>query len=235
MNEDGPFRWVALETGGVRVVWRDDQGSPYRQLENARSALEADGLTVLAMANGGIYDEALTPLGLHIEDGVELNSLNSASGSGNFFLEPNGVFAVTDAGFIVMTTDRFEGIYIRDPGPSVAAGAGSATPVLHAVQSGPMLVVDGAVNSLFTAESQSVTIRTAVGTDDSGNAVLLQARRPVNMWTLAEKGRQLGLTNLLYLDGSVARLDSVTPDQPIFPNVPLAAMIAVVESDGSDG
>lgn len=44
--------------------------------------------------NGGIYDESYAPLGLYIENGQQKVALNLASGEGNFFIRPGGVFYV---------------------------------------------------------------------------------------------------------------------------------------------
>lgn len=45
--------------------------------------------------NGGMYMEDRTPLGLYIENTKQLTRLNTARGSGNFYLQPNGVFYIT--------------------------------------------------------------------------------------------------------------------------------------------
>lgn len=227
ISDAGPFRWIELDQRAVRLVWTDESGSPYGQLEAARRAVEATGATVLAIANGGIYDTSLAPLGLHIEDGREQVPLNRASGGGNFFLQPNGVFVVTDSGFHVLTTDRFAERYVAEPSALLLASTGETAPIVHALQSGPILLEASTINSLFTAGSQSRTTRTAVGVDGDGRAVLVFARRPVNMWELANHGLELGLTDMLYLDGSIARLDVVDRGRRVFPNVPLAAMIVV--------
>ncbi len=232
LERSGSFRWIELAGHRVQLLWTDDANTPFGQMEVARQSLEADGWTVLAVANGGIYDTSLKPLGLHIEDGTELVPLNTKSGGGNFYLQPNGVFVIAESGFHLFTTEQFADGYSPGPQPSLSSPGNGPSMILHALQSGPMLLQDGTINELFTSGSQSRTIRTAIGIEGSGRAVLLMADRPVNMWELADQGRQLGLTDLLYLDGSVARLDNVTQGRRIFPNVPLAAMIAVVEIDG---
>ena len=56
------------------------------------------------------------------------------------------------------------------------------------------------------------------------------ADRPVTLWEFATRCRELGAVNALYLDGTLSRLEYLagTDGRPIFPNLPVATMIAVV-------
>ncbi len=221
---DDRYRWLWADPSAIRMVWADGDGVPYSQLESARQALEEGGPPVLAIGNGGIFRPGLIPAGLYVEDGVEMSPINQNKGEGNFHLQPNGVFAVTDGEAMVVTTAGFV---------SRSSAAGVTSEVQYAVQSGPMLVVAGEANELFTHQSNSAKIRNAVGISADGRVLLIQSVKPVTMRALADQGLKLGAVDLLYLDGTLARLDGVTPGKSIGPNIPLATMIAVVNTDAN--
>ena len=90
---------------------------------------EAHGRELLFATNAGIYDREFRPLGLYIEEGVTLRPLNTsrgAPGSGNFAIQPNGVFyvdaqgraGVCDHGGVARAAHR------GAPGDAVGADAG---------------------------------------------------------------------------------------------------------------
>ena len=223
-ERDDSYRWLWADPMAIRMVWANDSGAPYSQLESARRQLEEDGPPVIAIGNGGIFRPGLIPAGLYVEGGTELSPINQNSGEGNFHLHPNGVFAITEAGAMVTTTTAF-----------VARSSPADVPsdIHYAVQSGPMLVVSGEANELFTYQSNSAKIRNAVGISADGRVLLIQSAKPVTMRALADQALKLGATDLLYLDGTLARLEGVTPGKPIGPNIPLATMIAVVDIDAN--
>lgn len=214
-EDDDTYRWLWVEPDDLRFVWRDDEGVPYNQLEAARLALEERGEPVMAITNGGIHRPGLIPSGLYVEDGVELTPLNRATGSGNFFLQPNGVFWIDDGQAGIETTEDYGGVDRE---------------VEAAVQSGPMLVIDSSINPAFNESSTSTHRRNAVGVDAEGRVLLIMADRAVNLWAMADRCRELGAINALYLDGTLSRLERVIDGRPIFPNLPVASMIAVVDS-----
>ena len=96
LERDDRHRWLWTDAADLRFVWQDGDGVPYGQLQAARRALEDEGETVLAITNGGIYRPGLVPLGLYVEDGVELTPLNRDSGSGQ--LLPPAERGVLDRG-----------------------------------------------------------------------------------------------------------------------------------------
>jgi uncharacterized protein YigE (DUF2233 family) len=219
IESDDRYRWIWAQPEAIRMVWRDAAQRPYGQLQRARRALEEQGNTVVAITNGGGFSKDNEPLGLFVENGVEQVGINRARGNGNFFLQPNGVFWVGDRRAAVETTEAFMAHYGGSDGPTVD----------WAVQSGPMLVVDGAINPLFTETSTSVHIRNAVAVDPVGRVLLIRSHGPVTMWELAARCLALGAVDVLYLDGTISRLDPVRQGRPLIPNIPVASMIAVVE------
>lgn len=139
--------------------------------------------------NGGMYHPGHTPVGLHVEAGVQHAPLVRGAKGGNFGLLPNGVFAVGPRGASVQTTPRYRG------------------PTEHATQSGPMLVIDGALHPAFREQSPNLRIRNGVGVTNDGDVWLVISREPVRFWDLATLFRdRLGCPDALYLDGTVSEL-----------------------------
>lgn len=151
---------------------------------------------LLAM-NAGMYHEDMSPVGLHIEDGVEQAPLNLEDAPGNFFMKPNGVFYVgRDGSAGVMETSAF--------------GASPLEPVL-ATQSGPMLVIDGKMHPRFEENGASRHIRNGVGADGGRRVVLAISRQPVSLGSFSRLFRnELGIRNALFFDGAISALHDGT-------------------------
>lgn len=154
--------------------------------------LATKGGTLGFATNAGMYHPDRSPAGLYIEDGRQVSPLVTRDGPGNFGLLPNGVFCITDR-FAVIESRRF-----ADQPPACR----------FATQSGPMLVIDGALHPQFLATSDSVNIRNGVGVSaDGARAVFAISNTPVNFHTFARLFRDaLSLPNALFLDGSISRL-----------------------------
>jgi len=219
-DSDDEFSWLRTSPASIRMVWRDEQGAAYGQLERGRRALNQLGHDVVAIASGGIYAPGLRPLGLYVENGVEMTPLNLAEGSGNFFLQPNGVFSIVGGVAAIDRTAQFSEWHSNNS---------NQDQIDWALQSGPMLVIDGEANPLFTHSSESTHIRNAVAVDTEGNVVLIRSKGLVTMRQLADRCLELGATDALYLDGTIARLDWVRTGLAVPINIPVATMIAVVE------
>jgi uncharacterized protein YigE (DUF2233 family) len=155
-------------------------------------ALGATGKALGFAMNAGMYSPERAPLGLYIEDGQEVTPLVTREGPGNFGLLPNGVFCIGDR-FAVIETLAF---------------ASAPPPCRYATQSGPMLVIQGALHPAFLATSDSRNIRNGVGVSaDGSHALFAISNEPVNFHTFARFFRDgLGLQDALYLDGSISRL-----------------------------
>lgn len=166
----------------------DAAGRPYK----SPASLRKDLAFVLAM-NAGMYHEDFSPVGLYVEDGRETNPLNLTDAPGNFFMKPNGVFFVDQAGRAgVMESNAFA----------------AARPALRlATQSGPMLVIDGQMHPRFEPDGQSKHVRNGVGVDKTGTAVFAISRTPVSLGAFARLFRDgLGCDNALFFDGAVSAL-----------------------------
>jgi uncharacterized protein YigE (DUF2233 family) len=175
----------------VRLYWRRPDGAGYRSFEAVRRAVEAEGLTLVAATNAGIYEPGYVPTGLYVEGGEVLVPLNTADGRGNFFLKPNGVFAVgADGRAAVVSAEDYD------------AGRVPVGRVAYATQSGPLLVEGGRLHPAFGAGSTSCRTRTGVGVTAGGEVVIAISNGAVNLYDFARYFRDaLGAPNALYLDG----------------------------------
>jgi uncharacterized protein YigE (DUF2233 family) len=124
----------------LRIYWRDDDGRPYRTFTAVAADLEAKGKSLRFAMNGGMYQADFRPVGLYIENGRELTGVNTGTRTGapsqipNFYKKPNGVFYIGDGKAGILETERF------------LADRPKAN---FATQSGPMLVIDGAIHPAF--------------------------------------------------------------------------------------
>ena len=153
-------------------------------------ALEAAGGPVLMAMNAGMYHADRAPVGLYVEDGAEAARIVTREGPGNFGMLPNGVFCVAEDGAAVIESRTF---------------AAAPPACRHATQSGPMLLIDGAVHPRFLPDSPSRNVRNGVGV--AGRAVhFVISDEPVTFHEMATLYQGLGVRDALYFDGRVSRL-----------------------------
>ena len=196
----------------LRLYHADAEGRPYGTFGALEDAVAGD----LAFAmNAGMFHRDLRPVGLYVEDGAELARVQPNPGPGNFGLLPNGVLCLSEGRAEVIETLR----WIED-----------APECRDATQSGPMLVIDGALHPKLLPGSTSRHIRNGVGTDADGReAVFAISDKPVNFHTFARLFRDgLGLAQALYLDGKVSRLHAPQIGRSDL-GLPVGPMVAVVE------
>jgi uncharacterized protein YigE (DUF2233 family) len=222
--EGQPLRWtigVADRGAGGRVVMGrlDMSGQPWDTMERWVEALRAAGERPRMVVNGGMFHGGATPVGLYTENAQTQTPLNRWDGSGNFYLLPNGVFAVTAAEWVVMETERW-----------------ASTPragVRYATQSGPLLVHDGAFHPAFEPDSNWRNLRNGVCVVDGQRVALVMSIDPVTFWELASLMRDtLGCAHGLYLDGSISRTwidDRAWPDGAVATG--FGPMIALLEAE----
>lgn len=165
--------------------------------------------------NAGMYHDDRRPVGHYIENGVEVMRVIPNAGPGNFGLLPNGVFCINDDTAQVYETLQ----YLED------------APVCRdASQSGPMLVIDGALHPRFLPDSTSRFIRNGVGASADGRtAVFAISNNSVTFYEFGGLFRDyLGLPNALYFDGKVSRLYSRALGRSDF-GFQLGPMVGVVQ------
>ncbi len=176
----------------LRLFHTAPDGAVYGSFARIDAALGGRAL-VFAM-NAGMYHEDRAPVGLLIECGVERAPVVTAAGPGNFGLLPNAVFCRLQGG-------RFAVIESR----TFAANPPDCT---DATQSGPMLVIGGALHPRFLPDSDSRYVRNGVGVSADGTrAVFAISDRAVTFHEFARLFRDgLGLPHALYFDGQISRL-----------------------------
>ncbi len=143
--------------------------------------------------NAGMYDAEGLPIGLYVENGQQRHPINLRSGPGNFHLKPNGVLAVDAGGRItIVPSETWE----KSPGKAQ-----------WATQSGPMLLIDGALHPKLHPNGSSFYVRNGVGTADGQTAWFVISDEPVSFGRFARFLRdELGCRDALYLDGAVSSL-----------------------------
>jgi uncharacterized protein YigE (DUF2233 family) len=176
----------------LRLFLTAPDGRGYGSFARVSEALGGGSRLVFAM-NAGMYHRDRSPVGLLVENGTERAPIVTAAGPGNFGMRPNGVFCVTSTGFAVIESRAF---------------AKSPPACRQATQSGPMLVIGGALHPRFLPDSNSAFVRNGVGVSaDGGRAVFAISDRPVTFHTFARLFRDhLGLPDALYFDGQISRL-----------------------------
>ncbi|MFE0014011.1 phosphodiester glycosidase family protein [Mesorhizobium sp. NPDC059054] len=191
----------------------DPAGKPYGSVTKFTEAMRVAGTPALIAMNAGMYHKDLSPVGLFVEDGDKGAPLNRDDAEGNFFLKPNGVFYIgTDGKAGVAETGAFA----------------TANPtVTYATQSGPMLVIDGALHPRFEPNGTSRYIRNGVGVRDPDTVILVISRGEVSLGSFARLFRDaLGCRNALFFDGAVSTLSNGT-DRIVGGSFPAGPILAV--------
>jgi uncharacterized protein YigE (DUF2233 family) len=175
----------------LQLFLRDETGAPFHRFEKLDAWLESRGRHLTFAMNAGMFEPDYSPVGLFVASAREWAPLNLASGHGNFFMKPNGVFYLTTAGPRIVESSKY---------------TANIADVLLATQSGPLLVEHGAIHPAFSATSRSKVIRNGVGVTGS-TAVFVISNEPVSFHELASYFRGvLKCEDALYLDGVVSGL-----------------------------
>jgi uncharacterized protein YigE (DUF2233 family) len=194
----------------IRTILNGKDDMPLRDLSHLKSSLGNESASVAFAMNAGMFDDAGKPIGYYVEDNNRSKKLNRNKGGGNFHLLPNGVFYGDDMNWHIKTADDFADAVTKRP--------------YFGTQSGPMLLINGALHPKIAEDGQSVNIRNAVGIDAQGRAHFVISEVPVSFGRLARYMRdELHCTDALYLDGTVSslwypaggRLDSGFPLGPL--------------------
>ena len=192
--DEAPFTACAIDLArdDLRLFLRDETGVIYGSFGRVDQALGPGQRLGVAM-NAGMFHEDRAPVGLYVENGAQEMRVITTDGPGNFGLLPNGVLCLRDGSAAILESRAFA----QDP-PACR----------DATQSGPMLVIDGALHPRFIPDGASRNIRNGVGVDATGRRLyLVISDAPVNFHQFARFFRDhLGVPNALYFDGRVSRL-----------------------------
>ena len=131
-------RWILLATG---VLWAGSVGYGMKALSARDFVQKSEAWLVI---NGGFFQEDLSPLGLMIQKGKELNPLRRVEW---------GVFSIAEGTPKIVHTRAFI------PGPNIVT----------ALQSGPRLVIGGVIPTLL---SDAPAPRSAVGITQDNQVIL---------------------------------------------------------------
>ncbi len=148
------------------------------------------------MMNAGMFHPNYEPVGLLISQGKLINEIESGylQQNGNFYLYPNGVFAINKNGTAqVAQTEEYERKHNK------------LDNTLFATQSGPMLVINNNIHPKFGKNSTNVNIRNGVGINEKGQIIFAITEKPINFYDFALFFRDyLKCSNALYLDGAIS-------------------------------
>lgn len=178
----------------LRLFLTAADGSLLGSFSRIDAELGREGRRLAFAMNAGMYHSDRSPVGLYIENGETRAPLVTAAGPGNFGMRPNGVFCIlAQGGFAIR-----ESLDFKDDPPSCR----------HATQSGPMLVIDGALHPRFLTDSTSRYTRNGVGVSADGQrAVFVISESRVTFHEFARFFRDaLALPQALYFDGNISRL-----------------------------
>lgn len=190
---------VDIERADLNLYLLDDDKRPIGSFKRLNEIVTEKGMSLVFAMNAGIFGKDHLPLGLHVEGKRELRALDmdaAESGpAGNFYLKPNGVFAVRNGEAFIDETLHF------------SETVGNARDFPIATQSGPLLVTNGQINTQFQSDSQNKTVRNSVGVIDSRTVVFIISTTPVNFYDFATVFKdRFGCQNALYLDGAISRM-----------------------------
>lgn len=166
----------------------------------------------------GYFNDHGEHIGLLLNLGSQISPLDKAkSGYGNFYLQPNGVFMKRGDTVELLTTDDF-------------SRTSSGTNIELAFQSGPMLIVDGGLNSVMNLASENHHRRTAIGLRDrngSKEIILLNSEDPVNLFNFSSTlHNRFGVYQALLIgSASTALYSSLLSDTNSLPHRPFYLLI----------
>ena len=206
----------------VRLFLRADKETVFGGFDNLVEMLNGREESLVFAMNAGMYHRDRSPVGLYVEDGIQIKKANTNDGPGNFHLKPNGVFYILENGTVgVAETEAFQ--------------AAEITPQ-YATQSGPMLVIDGDYHPRFLPDSTSRKIRNGVGVTASGEAVFVKSDTRVTFHEFARLFvENLRAQSALYLDGTISRLyaPNLNRNDDGFPMGPIVGVVEKNEGEGA--
>ncbi len=181
---------VDLEKQDLKLYWKNDDGKILKSFGKLDSWLKSKNEKLIFAMNAGMYKTDHSALGLYIENGKTLSKINTKeSGYGNFYMQPNGIFYITDSNkAVVCKTPDFKSEGVK-----------------YATQSGPMLLIDGEIHDKFMDGSKNLNIRNGVGILPNGSIVFGMSKDMINFYDFASYFKSLGCKNVLYLDGFVSK------------------------------
>lgn len=181
---------VDLKKQQLKFYWKNKEGKNYKNFQSLKTELAKQHKNLIFAMNGGMFKKDFSPQGLYIENSKFLSKLDTLqNGYGNFYMQPNGVFYITDNNaYIIKSKENID------------------SNVKYATQSGPMLIVEGELHPKFRKFSKNIHIRNGVGILPNGNLLFAMSKEKVNFYNFATFFKKNGCQNALYLDGFVSKM-----------------------------
>lgn len=192
--ESLPYTVCEVSTAqDLRIFHSGGDGAVLGSFGRVDEVLEPEGKKLGFAMNAGMYHADRAPVGLLVTEGTEQSRIITSDGPGNFGLLPNGVFCIGPQRFRVVESRAYQA---------------NPPACRFATQSGPMLVIDGALHPRFLPKSDSRYIRNGVGVSADGKtAYLAISGQAVNFAQFGRLFRDaLKTPNALYFDGKISRL-----------------------------
>jgi uncharacterized protein YigE (DUF2233 family) len=180
---------VNPKTQNIQLFWKDDKGNILKSFKALNQFVKLKKQSLLFACNAGMYNPDYGPVGLFIQNGKVLKSLNTSNGKYNFTWKPNGVFYITNNNTaIVCQSDEF-----KNDGK-----------IKYATQSGPMLVINGKIHVGFD-KSNVKCVRNGVGILPDGKVLFAMSKADVTFYDFAKYFLDVGCKNALYFDGAISK------------------------------
>ncbi|MBO9732502.1 MAG: phosphodiester glycosidase family protein [Chitinophaga sp.] len=191
LAQDKIISYRVTNQQSIHFYWKLSPTQPFSTIEQLKAHVAAKKDTLVFAMNGGMFKPDYSPVGLYIRRQQVITPLNTTSETGNFGMQPNGVFYLTteNVGVVCITAAFHNDGHIR-----------------YATQSGPMLVIDGAIHPAFKAGSTNLNIRNGVGILPDGSVLFAISRDPINFYDFALFFKEQGCKNALYLDGAISQM-----------------------------
>ena len=204
-----------IQRSRISLALSDKSGVPLRSFSRLADALGPSARHVRFAMNAGMFTVSGEPVGLYIEATKQGHPINLATGPGNFYMKPNGVFWQDSSGALHI-----------DPSDTFAQRSRHA---VWATQSGPLLLSDGKAHPAISYDGTSTNTRNGVGLRNSREAVFVIANEPVSFGRFLRFFRDfLGCRDALYLDGAVSSM-WVPETGRLDHDYPLGPMLVVLD------
>ncbi|MBB4805361.1 uncharacterized protein YigE (DUF2233 family) [Chryseobacterium defluvii] len=180
-----------IKNENLEFYWKDDKSQILKSIGNLKKYVNEENKELIFAMNGGMFTPDNHPKGIFIQNYKIITELDTLSGEGNFYMNPNGVFYINEnneAG--IATTKNYNKYCINSK---------------FATQSGPMLIISGKINPLFQKNSKNLNIRNGVGISENGKMIFAMSKKEINFYDFAAFFQSMDCKNALYLDGFVSR------------------------------
>ncbi len=143
------------------------------QITNDLFLSKLSNLSESFLINASISDDYCKPIGYFVNNGQKINPINLSDGSGNFYLKPNGALLIGPNSAIICESNSI----------------GRYKNIRLGIQSGPLLINNGVINSQFSPASGNVNIRCGVGMFTKNNfkyLVFAKSKSPISFYEFSQ-------------------------------------------------